>query len=97
MRARLVPGLRRYRTLAREVRYGERSRVDLLLRGGNSTLAARSVIDVLHDKLTTQIARALQHEARVEGGARLVAPELAAVRRTVGTEVHIVGGGELAG
>jgi sugar fermentation stimulation protein A len=34
VRARLVPGLRRWRTLAREVCYGERSRIDLLLRGG---------------------------------------------------------------
>ena len=33
VRARLVPGLRRYRTLRREVRYGERSRIDLLLGG----------------------------------------------------------------
>ncbi len=33
VRRRLVPGLRRYRSLEREVRYGQRSRVDLLLRG----------------------------------------------------------------
>jgi sugar fermentation stimulation protein A len=33
IRARLVPGLKRWRRLEREVPYGERSRVDLLLRG----------------------------------------------------------------
>ena len=33
VRRRLVPGLRRYRSIEREVRYGERSRVDLLLGG----------------------------------------------------------------
>lgn len=30
---RLVPGLRRWKTLEREVRYGENSRIDLMLRG----------------------------------------------------------------
>ncbi|MEO0974748.1 MAG: DNA/RNA nuclease SfsA [Pseudomonadota bacterium] len=33
VRGRLVPGLRRFRSLEREVAYGERSRIDLLLRG----------------------------------------------------------------
>ncbi|MFK7830916.1 MAG: DNA/RNA nuclease SfsA [Congregibacter sp.] len=34
VRAGLVPGLKRYRELQREVRYGERSRIDLLLQQG---------------------------------------------------------------
>lgn len=33
--AKLVPGLKRYRSLSREVAYGERSRVDLLLEGAH--------------------------------------------------------------
>ena len=33
VRARLVPGLKRWKTMQREVPYGERSRIDLLLRG----------------------------------------------------------------
>ncbi len=35
---------------------------------GNVTYHVGDLIDGLHDKLTTQIARALQHEARVERG-----------------------------
>ncbi|MEM1229026.1 MAG: DNA/RNA nuclease SfsA [Pseudomonadota bacterium] len=35
IRARLVPGLKRYRTLRREVRYGDNSRIDLLLTQGD--------------------------------------------------------------
>ncbi len=34
VQARLIPGLRRYSTLKREVRYAERSRIDLLLQQG---------------------------------------------------------------
>ncbi len=34
IRARLIPGLKRWSSLQTEVRYGERSRIDLLLRGG---------------------------------------------------------------
>ncbi len=34
IRQRLVPGLKRWTAVEREVRYGERSRIDLLLRGG---------------------------------------------------------------
>jgi sugar fermentation stimulation protein A len=33
VRERLIPGLKRWRSLEREVRYGENSRIDLLLRG----------------------------------------------------------------
>ena len=33
VRAGVIPGLRRFRSLRREVRYGEKSRIDLLLRG----------------------------------------------------------------
>ncbi len=33
VRERLVPGLKRWRSVEREVRYGENSRIDLLLRG----------------------------------------------------------------
>lgn len=36
------------------------------LHKGNITYHVGHLVDVLHDKLTTQIARALQHEARVE-------------------------------
>ena len=36
VRARLIPGLKRYRTLEREVRYGERSRIDLMLRSSGA-------------------------------------------------------------
>lgn len=36
VRARLIPGLKRWRTLDREVRYGERSRIDLMLRGAGA-------------------------------------------------------------
>lgn len=36
VRARLIPGLKRWRTLEREVRYGERSRIDLMLRGAGA-------------------------------------------------------------
>lgn len=35
VRARLVPGLKRYRSLRREVKYGENSRIDLLLETGS--------------------------------------------------------------
>ncbi|WP_206212202.1 DNA/RNA nuclease SfsA [Wenzhouxiangella sp. XN79A] len=38
IRARLVPGLKRWRSLEREVRYGENSRIDLLLRGATDHL-----------------------------------------------------------
>jgi sugar fermentation stimulation protein A len=34
VQARAIPGLKRWTTLQREVRYGERSRIDLMLRGG---------------------------------------------------------------
>ncbi|MCH2100205.1 MAG: DNA/RNA nuclease SfsA, partial [Pseudomonadales bacterium] len=34
VRARLIPGLKRWQSLETEVRYGERSRIDLLLRSG---------------------------------------------------------------
>ena len=33
VRAKAIPGLKRWKTLEREVRYGERSRIDLMLRG----------------------------------------------------------------
>jgi sugar fermentation stimulation protein A len=33
--AKLIPGLKRYRSLSREVAYGERSRIDLLLEGAH--------------------------------------------------------------
>lgn len=33
VRERLIPGLKRWRSLEREVRYGENSRIDLMLRG----------------------------------------------------------------
>ena len=36
VRARLLKGMKRYQTLKREVSYGERSRIDLLLEGNNS-------------------------------------------------------------
>lgn len=36
VRARLVPGMKRWRSLEREVRYGDRSRIDLLLRGAGA-------------------------------------------------------------
>jgi sugar fermentation stimulation protein A len=36
---RLVPGLKRWRSLEREVRYGENSRIDLLLRGARRRTA----------------------------------------------------------
>lgn len=36
VRARLIPGMKRFRTLRREVRYGSNSRIDLLL-GGKKT------------------------------------------------------------
>lgn len=36
VRERMIPGLRRWRALEREVRYGERSRIDLMLRGGRT-------------------------------------------------------------
>jgi sugar fermentation stimulation protein A len=36
IRARMIPGLKRWRSVEREVRYGERSRIDLLLRGATS-------------------------------------------------------------
>lgn len=39
------------------------------LHTGNITYHVGHLIDVLHDKLTTQIARALQHEARMENSA----------------------------
>ena len=38
VRARLVPGLKRWRSLEREVRYGEGSRIDLMLRGARDHL-----------------------------------------------------------
>lgn len=38
VRARLVPGLKRWRALEREVPYGERSRIDLMLRGATDHL-----------------------------------------------------------
>ncbi len=38
VRARLIPGLRRWRRLEREVRYGEGSRIDLMLRGARDHL-----------------------------------------------------------
>jgi len=51
----------------KEVLYpGYRRRVGL--HSGNVTYHAGDLIDGLHDKLTTQIARALQHEARVRRG-----------------------------
>ncbi len=34
VRQRLIPGLKRWKALEREVRYGENSRIDLMLRGG---------------------------------------------------------------
>ncbi|MEE4361207.1 MAG: DNA/RNA nuclease SfsA [Pseudomonadales bacterium] len=33
VRAKVIPGLKRWRSVEREVRYGERSRIDLMLRG----------------------------------------------------------------
>ncbi|MEM9304775.1 MAG: DNA/RNA nuclease SfsA [Pseudomonadota bacterium] len=36
VRARLVPGLKRWQTVQREVKYGDNSRIDLLLRGTRS-------------------------------------------------------------
>jgi sugar fermentation stimulation protein A len=36
VRARLIPGLKRFRELRREVRYGERSRIDLMLTSGTT-------------------------------------------------------------
>ncbi|MEE4172772.1 MAG: DNA/RNA nuclease SfsA [Xanthomonadales bacterium] len=38
VRARLIPGLRRWRSLEREVPYGEGSRIDLMLRGARDHL-----------------------------------------------------------
>jgi len=38
VRARLVPGLKRWRSIEREVPYGERSRIDLMLRGATDHL-----------------------------------------------------------
>ena len=38
IRERLVPGMKRWRSLEREVRYGENSRIDLLLRGATDHL-----------------------------------------------------------
>lgn len=38
VRERLVPGLKRWRSVEREVRYGERSRIDLMLRGARDHL-----------------------------------------------------------
>lgn len=38
VRERLIPGLRRWRHLEREVRYGEGSRIDLMLRGARDHL-----------------------------------------------------------
>ena len=50
----------------KEVLYpGYRRRVGLHI--GNVTYHAGDLIDGLHDKLTVQIGRGLQHEARVDG------------------------------
>ncbi|MEM1411888.1 MAG: DNA/RNA nuclease SfsA [Pseudomonadota bacterium] len=38
VRARLIPGLKRWRQLEREVRYGDNSRIDLMLRGATDHL-----------------------------------------------------------
>jgi sugar fermentation stimulation protein A len=95
IRARLVPGMKRWRSLEREVRYGENSRIDLLLRGATDHLVEVKNCHLVYpdkrayfpDSVSARAARHLHELAReVEAGRR--ASVLFVLQRTDGVALR---------
>jgi sugar fermentation stimulation protein A len=79
VRARLIPGLKRWRTVEREVPYGENSRIDLMLRGRTDHLVEVKNCHLVYpdrrayfpDSVSTRAAKHLDELVReVEAGRR---------------------------
>jgi len=78
IRERLVPGLKRWRSLEREVRYGENSRIDLLLRGATDHLVEVKNCHLVYpdrrayfpDSVSARATRHLQELAREVAAGR---------------------------
>jgi len=95
IRARLVPGLKRWRSLEREVRYGENSRIDLLLRGATDHLVEVKNCHLVYpdqrayfpDSVSARAAKHL-HELAREVGAGRRASVLFVLQRTDGVALR---------
>ncbi len=91
VRARQIPGLKRWRSLEREVRYGENSRIDLMLRGKTDHLVEVKNCHLVYpdrrayfpDSVSARAAKHLDELVReVEAGRR--ATVLFVLQRTDG-------------
>ena len=95
VRERLVPGLKRWRSLEREVRYGENSRIDLLLRGRTDHLVEVKNCHLVYpdrradcpDSVSARATKHLQELAQeAKGGKR--ATVLFVLQRTDGVALR---------
>lgn len=95
VRARMIPGLKRWRSLEREVRYGDNSRIDLMLRGATDHLVEVKNCHLVYpdrrayfpDSVSERAAKHLRELAReVEAGRR--ATVLFVLQRTDGVALR---------